>query len=81
MNEAVRPSRCGTCEHWEKRFRSNQSLGVCKRMGVSAWPGRMHVSVTTDAGYQPGERVGSTNENFGCVLHSDYVFTQMEGTV
>lgn len=81
MNETVRPSRCATCKHWDRRFRENQSLGICKRMGVSEWPGRMHVSVTTNDDYKPGEHSGATNENFGCVLHSDYVFTQLDGTV
>ena len=57
------------CKYWDQRFPQNKSLGICTRMGVSEWTERMHVSVTTN------------DENFGCVLHSDYVFTQLEGTI
>ena len=81
MNAMVKPSRCGMCKYWDQRFPQNKSLGICTRMGVSEWTERMHVSVTTNDDYRPGEHDASTNENFGCVLHSDYVFTQLEGTI
>lgn len=88
-NELVRPSRCATCKHWDKRFPDNQMLGVCRRMTISNWtgsdlPSRAHVSVSTHI--QHGKEhamdfdVSTTNEKFGCVLHSDYVRTQIDGT-
>ncbi len=82
-NATIRPSRCKTCQHWDKRFPENQQLGVCKRMDITNWGKRAHVTVTTNQGgpIHTDFENATTLDRFGCVLHSDYFFTQMEGTV
>ncbi len=84
-NALIRPSRCRTCTYWQQIFPQNQSLGVCPRMGVTQWPGRAHVTVTSnDLALAPALSdfpQCTTSEGFGCVLHSDYVMTQLSGTV
>lgn len=83
-NSMVQPSRCGTCKHWKNVFPENQGLGVCSIMGITKWSNdRAHVSVGNSDIYKPQNdfQQCSTLQSFGCLLHSDYLFMQIAGSV